>query len=203
MASITLPIGERNVKKRKQKINPTVVMASIIIAGFFTLIVWIITEFSSENKHEPGLVVTGQVDVPESVTNIGNEESVKTLHKMINDVRKERHLAPLKLSDVLNSAADRYAMLMASENTLSHDFNGHGDPGKRIKGFGYKWVWCAENIAFNQRTLNRVMESWMNSEGHRMNILSPKAEEIGIGIMLSRKQEPYYCTIFAKPAKGE
>lgn len=129
------------------------------------------------------------------------ENDIQTLERMINDARKEHKLAPLKVSLVLNMAAEGHAKNMARQNKLDHVLDGKS-PSDRITKLGYKWTWCAENIAWNQQTLEKVMEGWMNSAGHRANILSPKGEELGIGIVFSPKREPYYCTVFAKPAKG-
>lgn len=171
--------------------------ACIILALLVLLLgcwFWTKTEVSTE----PTAPAVGQ---DSRIVEPVEEDNVQRLANMINAVRKEHSLAPLRVSPVLNAAADGHAKNMAELNKLDHVLNGKS-PSDRITKLGYRWTWCAENIAWNQQTLEKVMESWMNSAGHRKNILSPSAEEIGIGIVLSKKQEPYFCTVFAKPAKG-
>jgi uncharacterized protein YkwD len=51
-----------------------------------------------------------------------------------------------------------------------------------MKEQGYNWSWAGENIAMGQRTAEEVMNSWMNSSGHRSNILSSSFKEIGFGV---------------------
>ena len=50
---------------------------------------------------------------------------------------------------------------------------------QRITAAGYSWNWCAENIAYGYTSVSSVMDGWMNSSGHRANILSTSARELG------------------------
>src|SRR6185369_16837206 len=56
--------------------------------------------------------------------------------------------------------------------------------------------------AFNQRTPKEVVKSWMDSPGHRENILNKKYTELGIGIAADKNGELYYTQVFARPAAG-
>lgn len=119
--------------------------------------------------------------------------------ELINAERVQKRLPPLKLNKILNQASLSHALEMAGTNTLSHEVG--GSLTNRLKYFKYNWMTCAENIAFNQLDVNEAMVDWMNSSGHRRNILNSDVTELGVGIALSKNKKPYYCTIFGKPAK--
>jgi uncharacterized protein YkwD len=71
---------------------------------------------------------------------------------------------------------------MAARDFFDHT-NPDGDgPGERVTASGYRWSTYGENIAKGQQTPEAVMTSWMNSPGHRANILNCAFEEIGVGI---------------------
>ena len=66
----------------------------------------------------------------------------------------------------------------------------------------YAWALCAENIAWGQSTLNtpkRVMGQWMNSPGHKANILLPNAEKIGVGVFKTPDGKYYWVQLFTVP----
>ena len=119
--------------------------------------------------------------------------------ELINTERAKRKLKPLTLNKTLNAAAISHAEEMAKANNLSHTQG--GNLTYRLGKFSYSWSVCAENIAFNQKDMNEAMIDWMNSSGHKRNILNPDITELGVGVAFSKKKEPYYCTIFGKPAK--
>jgi uncharacterized protein YkwD len=101
---------------------------------------------------------------------------------LANQERASRGLAPLALSAELQSAARGYAGAMASGGFFSHNGPDGSTPRSRIEAAGYHgWSFFAENIAAGQGSPEAVMASWMNSEGHRKNLLDPRAKEIGIG----------------------
>jgi uncharacterized protein YkwD len=101
---------------------------------------------------------------------------------LANHERTSRGLAPLSLAGELQSAARGYAAAMAGGGFFSHDGPDGSTPQSRIERAGYGgWSFAAENIAAGQGSPDSVMASWMNSEGHRKNLLDPRAREIGIG----------------------
>ncbi len=113
-----------------------------------------------------------------------------------NKEREKKGLPALKKNDELMLAARKHALSMASHDDLSHNLG--GDPGKRIKAAGYNWKACGENIAWNYSNAETVVSGWMNSSGHRRNILSTNFTEIGVGVALNEKGEPYYCQCFGR-----
>ncbi|KYH34777.1 cysteine-rich secretory protein family protein [Clostridium tepidiprofundi DSM 19306] len=75
----------------------------------------------------------------------------------------------------------------------------YGSPFKMIKNFRINFTMAGENIALGQRTPKEVMNSWMNSPGHRSNILNPNYTEIGVGIAYSKDRGIYWTQMFIRP----
>jgi uncharacterized protein YkwD len=107
----------------------------------------------------------------------------------LNRERSHAGLRRLKLNRKLSRAARGHARDMAKRNYFSHDTLGGGTFVDRIRRWGYlkgahNWI-VGENLAWGSRGQSRtkvIMELWMNSPGHRANILNPSFREIGIGI---------------------
>lgn len=94
-------------------------------------------------------------------------------------------LAPLALNARLTEAAQAYAELMAEQNWFSHNSPDGTTPGARIAASGYRARTWGENIAWGYTNPDAVMTGWMNSSGHRDNIMSANFTEIGIGYATS------------------
>jgi len=65
-----------------------------------------------------------------------------------------------------------------------------------LRQFGISWRAWGENIAAGQRTPEIVVDAWMNSPGHRANILSPNFSKIGVGYVTNSSGRPYWTQIF-------
>ncbi|EHC13006.1 SCP-like extracellular [Fischerella thermalis BR2B] len=101
--------------------------------------------------------------------------------ELTNQERAKNGLAPLKENAELNYAADEYAEQMSETGVLSHTAPDGSRPWDRAKAVGYEAQTMGENIAAGQKTPEQVVADWMNSPGHRANILNPKYTEIGVG----------------------
>lgn len=97
----------------------------------------------------------------------------------VNAERNAKGRAALVYDDRLEAAALAHARDMAARNFMSHTGSDGSTLAKRLKRAGYKYCFGAENIAVGQPNLSRAMVAWMNSSGHRKNILSRKAEAMG------------------------
>jgi uncharacterized protein YkwD len=118
-----------------------------------------------------------------SVINGDYEQQVVEL---VNNERLNYGLPPLKRVTELDNAARYHAYDMGQDNYFNHDtFDGATlvcDTWTRvISYYGNNWLALAENIAAGQTTPQSVMTSWMNSQGHRDNILNASNWEIGVG----------------------
>ncbi len=113
----------------------------------------------------------------------------------INDIRQERGLNRLQVNEKLAQVARAYSHQMAAENFFSHtDAKGNG-PGDRVKKAGIFYFMVGENLFKCTNAPEPVplsVEGWMNSPGHRENILRPNFKETGVGIW--RVGNTYYFT---------
>lgn len=127
---------------------------------------------------------------------ISSNEQAQAVLSLVNDERSKRGIAPLTLDDELNSVAAAKARDMAEHNYFSHDSPTYGSPFEMMKSFGVDYRSAAENIAAGQRTPSAVMESWMNSSGHRANILNPSYKKLGVGFCNGGSYGTYWVQEF-------
>ena len=101
--------------------------------------------------------------------------------ELVNRVRQQNGLPAMKLSVRLSNVAQNHASDMADQGYFSHK-NSLGESSfDRMAKEGIQYMAAGENIAKGQPTPQDVMNSWMNSPGHRGNILSNKFNKIGVG----------------------
>ncbi|WP_150273687.1 CAP domain-containing protein [Paenibacillus tepidiphilus] len=106
---------------------------------------------------------------------------VKQVVTLVNKERAAAGLSPVTALDSLNKVAAAKATDMRVNNYFSHTSPTYGSPFDMMKSFGVTYRAAGENIAMGQKTPEAVMTAWMNSEGHRANILSPNFNYIGVG----------------------
>ncbi|MFE5245666.1 MULTISPECIES: sigma-70 family RNA polymerase sigma factor [unclassified Streptomyces] len=100
---------------------------------------------------------------------------------LVNTERAKEGCGPVSSNSLLTTAASRHSADMVARDYFSHTSPDGTDPGARITAAGYRWSTYGENIAKGQQTAAAVMDSWMNSSGHRANILNCAFKEIGVG----------------------
>ncbi|MDZ8054804.1 MAG: CAP domain-containing protein [Aulosira sp. ZfuVER01] len=105
----------------------------------------------------------------------------KQVLDLTNQERAKNGLAPLQGNVELNYAADKYAELMAQQHYFSHTGPDGSQPWDRAKAVGFEAQTMGENIAAGQKTPQEVVQAWMNSPGHRANILNPQFTQLGVG----------------------
>ena len=115
-----------------------------------------------------------------------------------NNERRAAGLTPLRSDAKLVAAARAHSQDMVVRNYNSHYSPENVGPDGRIAQQGYSFDWWAENILYGFSTPAEGMAWWMNSPGHRGNILSTKTEEIGIGVYRSGSTVKY-TQVFASP----
>ncbi|MEV6316596.1 CAP domain-containing protein [Streptomyces sp. NPDC051776] len=118
--------------------------------------------------------------------------------QLVNQERAKVGCSPLKTNAKLNAAAQKFTDAMARSGTLSHTGSDGSQVQDRVEREGYTWSRVGENIAQGQSSPEEVMNSWMNSQGHRENILNCSFREIGIGIHKG-DNGPWWTQDFATP----
>ncbi|MEW9122764.1 MAG: CAP domain-containing protein [Thermotaleaceae bacterium] len=119
--------------------------------------------------------------------------------RLVNVERGKQGLAPLKLNTQLAGVARAKSADMRDNGYFSHTSPTYGSPFDMMKRFGIKYSYAGENIAMGQKTPEEVMKGWMNSPGHRNNILSSNFTEIGVGYVVNGKGTAYWTQMFIKP----
>ncbi|CAG5079508.1 Spore coat assembly protein SafA with CBM 50 [Thermobacillus xylanilyticus] len=119
--------------------------------------------------------------------------------ELVNQQRAKNGLKPLKLNWELSRVARYKSEDMRDRRYFSHNSPTYGSPFDMMKAFGIRYSAAAENIAAGQKTAQAVMNSWMNSPGHRSNILSASYTEIGVGYASGGSYGHYWTQMFIKP----
>ena len=101
--------------------------------------------------------------------------------RLVNMERQKAGLAPLKASSQLSNVAREKSKDMATKNYFSHTSPTYGSPFDMMKQFGISYRTAGENIAKGYLNPASVMNGWMNSSGHRANILNGSFGTIGVG----------------------
>lgn len=100
----------------------------------------------------------------------------------LTNVERQKHgLAPLQIDEALSKVARVKSEDMAKQNYFNHNSPTYGSPFDMMKQFGISYRTAGENIAMGQRSPQEVVNAWMNSEGHRANILNSNFTHIGVG----------------------
>jgi uncharacterized protein YkwD len=120
---------------------------------------------------------------------------------LTNAERARAGLAEFGSNTRLMQAAQLQADQMARVGRLDHVLNEapYPRPEDRLAAVSYQWRAYAENVAYNQRGAAEVVNSWMQSSGHRANILNPSLTEMGAGFARDPSGRPYYVQVFARP----
>jgi uncharacterized protein YkwD len=112
----------------------------------------------------------------------GNGAYVSRVIVLTNQQRAKYKCPALVANAALGKAAQAHTSDMAARNYFSHyTLGSNRSPATRISAAGYRWQMAAENIAAGQRSADTVVTAWMNSPGHRANILNCKLKQIGVG----------------------
>jgi uncharacterized YkwD family protein/spore coat assembly protein SafA len=155
-----------------------------------------ISEIISANPQfkNPNLIYPGEK------VNIPNLDAIKSIENQVvqltNQQRAKYGLKPLIQDWELSRVARYKAIDMRDKNYFSHTSPTYGDPFTMMKNFGITYRSAAENIAAGQTTPQEVVNAWMNSSGHRANILSTQSTYIGVGYAKGGSQRYYWVQQF-------
>ncbi|NBC96903.1 MAG: hypothetical protein GVY27_11175, partial [Deinococcus-Thermus bacterium] len=126
------------------------------------------------------------------------------LARLVNEARSEGRTCgsygyfesapPLTIDSTLMDVAEAHSVDQAEMGTMSHTGSDGSDLRDRVDRVGYAWMALGENVAWNQRTAEWVMDAWLGSAGHCRNIMNPMFEELGLGL-----EDWYWTQVFATP----
>ena len=134
------------------------------------------------------------VETPKVEVNASANE--KEVYELVNKVRAQYGLSQLKWADDLAAVARAHSRDMINRKFFSHDNPDGLSPFDRMKAAGISYRTAAENIAYGQKTPEAVMNAWMNSSGHRANILNANVKEIGVGAAADSSGTIYWTQEF-------
>lgn len=123
------------------------------------------------------------VNVPITDTSVSSYES--EVIRLVNEIRKQNGLKELQTDWQLSRVARYKSQDMKNNNYFSHTSPTYGSPFDMMKSFGISYKAAGENIAKGQKTPQAVVNAWMNSAGHRENILKASYTHIGVGYVAS------------------
>lgn len=123
------------------------------------------------------------------------EEQVVTL---TNKERAKQGLKPLTMNWELQRVARIKSEDMRDKNYFDHNSPTYGSPFDMMKNFGIKYTSAGENIAAGQQTPEAVVKAWMESPGHRANILNSSYNQIGVGYAKGGSYGIYWTQQFIK-----
>ena len=141
-----------------------------------------LSEIKNANPHisNPDLIYPGQIlNIPEINNTILDYEN--EVIRLVNEQRVKNGLKELKYDWELSRVARFKSQDMKDNSYFSHTSPVYGSPFEMIRNFGISYRSAGENIARGQRTPQAVVNSWMNSSGHRANILNSTYTKIGVG----------------------
>ena len=115
----------------------------------------------------------------------------------LNASRRANGQAPLQFNRRLGRAAMTHACDMLVNNFFDHRGSDGSTSQRRVQAAGYSDCIVAENIAWGYPQSDQIINGWMNSPGHRRNMLHPRIEEYGIGITQGPKG-PYWVLVVGK-----
>ncbi len=140
------------------------------------------SELKSANPQisNPDLIYPGQVLHIPTVDSVAlNYE--KEVVRLVNEIRVQNGLKALAHNWELSRVARYKSQDMKDNRYFSHTSPVYGTPFQMIKNFGLSYRSAGENIARGQATPQAVVNAWMNSSGHRANILNASYTQIGVG----------------------
>ncbi|MCA0983972.1 SafA/ExsA family spore coat assembly protein [Halobacillus yeomjeoni] len=142
----------------------------------------------------PDLIYPGdRVTIPLK-TNIKSIE--QQVINLTNQERAKNGLSALKANWQLSRVARYKSVDMRDKNYFSHTSPTYGSPFQMMQDFNVNYRRAAENIAAGQRTPQEVVNGWMNSPGHRKNILDPNLKQIGVGYAKGGSYGHYWTQMF-------
>lgn len=144
---------------------------------------------------------------PSSSQTSADEQVANDILALVNSERAKVGCPPVTVAAKLVDAAQAHSADMAIHNYFSHTSLDGTSASQRVTRAGYAWSMTGENIAAGYATAAQVMQGWMESSGHRANILRCSYTEMGVGYYYEAQDSypgsygyrHYWTQVFAKP----
>ncbi|MBQ2896855.1 MAG: hypothetical protein IJE46_00840 [Clostridia bacterium] len=149
-------------------------------------------EIETPPSNDSGEIENENQDIQTNVST-ASEYELEVL-ELVNAERKKNGLSSLSWDNRAAEVARAHSKDMADRNFFSHTNPDGKSPFDRLKAYGISYKSAAENIAAGQATPQEVVKSWMNSEGHRANILNKTVTKLGVGYYKSNSGYKHYWT---------
>ena len=133
-----------------------------------------------------------------TTTNTGISAFNQQVLDLTNAERAKAGLSPLKYNAALSNVATLKSQDMRDKNYFSHTSPTYGSPFAMMEKFSIKYTYAGENIAAGYSTPQAVVTGWMNSAGHRQNILNSNYNQIGIGYAAGGSYGHYWTQMFIR-----
>jgi uncharacterized protein YkwD len=177
------------------RFRPFLFVEAVMIRSF------VILSFLAAGAALPGFSPEEKKDDPPKLK-LSDEE--KTLMDLVNAERAKEKLEALTPNPVLFRVARAHSANMARKGEMKHELDGK-TPAQRVDDAGYDYRHMGENIAMSdgEVALEKIVQGWMDSKGHRENILDPRNVETGLGVARNDKGEIYFTQVFGQPRKKD
>ncbi len=144
----------------------------------------------------PRLGSSSTVPIGETTGTVSLTPEEQEMLDLVNEERMRESLAPVTWCPALARSATAHSQDMAAENYFEHESLDGREVADRAKSQGYDFQTVGENIAVGQRDVAEVMQGWMDSPGHRENIMKPDYTHLGSGVATGdfKGQQSIYWT---------
>ncbi|HWQ79367.1 MAG TPA: CAP domain-containing protein, partial [Anaerovoracaceae bacterium] len=156
-----------------------------------------VPEQNTTTAAQPAAPATDNETAAPASANLGDYE--QQVVNLVNQERAAAGLPALKVNTQLAAVAEKKAEDLRDNNYFDHNSPVYGSPFDMMKQFGISYTAAGENIAKGQKTPADVMNGWMNSSGHRANILNADYTEIGVGFVTDSSGTTYWVQHFIRP----
>lgn len=138
----------------------------------------------------------GNGSTEENIPEDSQHAFIQRVVDLVNEERAKENLSPLTVNASVQAAAQVRAK--ECEQYFSHTRPNGSSFATTLREQGVTYKSAGENIAWGQRTPEEVVTAWMNSSGHRKNIMNPNFTTIGVGYYENAKGTDYWCQLFTR-----